>query len=704
MRVRCPAFLPALFFGSALFTTLGAAIFAESAAAQSGKIYPQIVRLSYIEGDVRVARGKSAEKARQDQQGTDAAADTGWETAVAGLPLQAGYSLVTGDGRAEIELENASTLYLGPNSVLVFNSLQSMNNATYTEASLLSGSLFINSRPQVPGDRIRLNTPSDYVTLGYPGSAIWRVDSYLDAAALTRFSGGPAKERGDHTLATKLGSTLTFSDGHVDGTPATTDEATIGAWNDWALHRIEARQVALDAVAKQAGLSQPLPGLDQLAGRGDFFSCGEYGTCWAPKDGWDGKAGEDISSQSAVPGTAASTHSAHLMAVAFASAAPPASAPNTPATSKPSHLTGQPAADAYLAAHPGATFYTEDYAFPCTADSVRDLIAVDPATGKQTVIDNEFNPFPQDAFFAGIPHRGVWPFFGYDAYWGARPWDWTVCHAGAWVRWHHRYVWAASNRRHHHPPVRWVHNGGHVGYVPIHPRDVSGKPPVNLKDGLFRVDGKHSTVERVDFEPGKDVKVLTEPPREFRNPQFAMLKVAGEPRAEAHSAWENYHAADAASVAHDAASIAHSDVLRNPAAVAKGLTDSHHDGVAEAHHQGVPIAFDRKTQSFSITRQISNEGGRTTTVSEPLSGGRAFAPSAAGGNNGGSQARSSGAGSNSSAGSHGSSSYGGSSGGGASRAGGSSGGGFSGGGGESHSGGAPAGGGGAAPSSSGGHK
>jgi hypothetical protein len=36
----------------------------------------------------------------------------------ADLPIEVGFSLVTGSGRAEIEFEDASTLYLGENSVL----------------------------------------------------------------------------------------------------------------------------------------------------------------------------------------------------------------------------------------------------------------------------------------------------------------------------------------------------------------------------------------------------------------------------------------------------------------------------------------------------------------------------------------------------------------------------------------------------------
>lgn len=48
--------------------------------------YPQIVRISYAQGDVRISRGRENEKA------------TGaiWETATGDLPIESGFNLVTG--------------------------------------------------------------------------------------------------------------------------------------------------------------------------------------------------------------------------------------------------------------------------------------------------------------------------------------------------------------------------------------------------------------------------------------------------------------------------------------------------------------------------------------------------------------------------------------------------------------------------------
>jgi len=638
MRARCSASLPScVLFGT--LTALATGICAPVAAAQSDTVYPQIVRLSSIDGDVRIARGKSAEKAEKNEPG----AHTGWEQAAAGLPLEAGYSLVTGEGSAEIELENASTLDLAPNSVLALDSLQSQNSVTYTEVSLLSGSLIINSRPETAADNIRLNTPTDHLTIGDSGSAVWRVDSYLDAVAITRLEGAPPDQRSGNAISAPTGRTMTYSHGRPVIAPASPSAAALVAWQNGAVSRIDARQTMLTATMKQAGLSQPLPGLDQLAGKGTFFSCGEYGTCWEPKGGWDGKSQADVAP------TDPAAEALRKWTVSVKDVANPGAPP--PPGGIPSK-NGRPSpVDNYLVKHPGATFYTDDYTFPCAVQSIRELVAVDPATGKESIIASEFDSGLMDPYMMAFPHRSLGPNFGpyfssyvsYDPSWAYLPWDWTVCHSGAWIRYNHRYAWVASNRRHYHCPVRWVHNGHHEGYVPIHPHDVAGKPPVNLKYGLFHVDGKHSTVQHVNFEADKGVKVLAQPPREFRNAQLAMLKMADTPRAEAHSAWAAERAAVGGAAVHGsqpvAPSVAHGASIVNPVASAKGLTDGHrgsfaephHEGIVEAHHGGVPINFDRKSQSFSVNREVSTAGGRQTTVSTPLGGGHAFGPTGAGG-------------------------------------------------------------------------
>ena len=616
MSVNCLRTLPILVLCgllTAVQTAPAATATAPAPPPKAPATYPQIVRLSYVEGDVRISRGKLADK-RVHQEGE---VTSGWEQAVANLPLESGYSLVTGTGRAEIEFEDASTVYLADNSVLTFDELSTTDGVPYTEISLLSGTATLNVQPMVWREFFNLNTPTDHISLTYPQKAYVRVDSYLDAISITPQQNLTVRMPSLSAVRSQYaGETMSFSHDRRILTPVA-DNSTGSAWDKWVAQRVEARNTAMSAAMKDAGLTRPVPGLDALNGRGHFFVCEPYGTCWEPTNGWDPHPTE-VAQTEVQPITAASSAA---QPPAAAEPAPPTSGPRpgAPKASAPS------AADVYLASHPGATLYTDDYTFPCSAATVRDLIAIDPITGKEQIIGSEFSPYGYPFFSTGIPypagfpHRGFSPFWAIDGYGGAYPWDWAICHAGGWVRWQHHYVWVAGEKRHHHRDVRWVKSGRTVGYVPIHPRDVAGKTPINLKDGIFRVTGKNGEpVERVAFEQDQPLKLLDEAPKEFRNPEIAPLKSAETPQAFARSVYS-------------VATAFRSATPLKGAPVAKPTAER----AFAAGDRGTPINFDRKSQTFTVARPTS-EGGRQTTVVQSLGGGGGNVRS---GNEGSSMAR-----------------------------------------------------------------
>ena len=157
---RCSNF-PILLLIASLTTFTHTSPAADTSTQPSNRTYDQIVRLSLVEGDVRISRGKEGEHATGDA----------WERAGVNLPIQTGFSLVTGRGRAEIELEDASTVYLGDNSVLIFTQITSTNGVPYTEPSLVSGTATLHVQTTFPGERFVLRTPTDGVTLPYPGKS-----------------------------------------------------------------------------------------------------------------------------------------------------------------------------------------------------------------------------------------------------------------------------------------------------------------------------------------------------------------------------------------------------------------------------------------------------------------------------------------------------------------------------------------------------
>ena len=123
---------------------------------------------------MRVARGKQDEKA----------GGSTWEQAVAGLPLATGFNLVTGTGRAEIEFEDASTVYLAENSALTFNDIHTTGGVPFTVIALLSGTATMCVQPEFPTEEFEVKTPTGSVSAAYPNETFVRITGFVDGKTL----------------------------------------------------------------------------------------------------------------------------------------------------------------------------------------------------------------------------------------------------------------------------------------------------------------------------------------------------------------------------------------------------------------------------------------------------------------------------------------------------------------------------------------
>ena len=85
--------------------------------------------------------------------------------------------LVTGAGRAEIEFEDASTLYLAENSVLTFNDLHTTSGVPYSDLALLTGTVSLDVHTNIRGEEFFLRTPTDSFLSQYPEAWVARVSS-----------------------------------------------------------------------------------------------------------------------------------------------------------------------------------------------------------------------------------------------------------------------------------------------------------------------------------------------------------------------------------------------------------------------------------------------------------------------------------------------------------------------------------------------
>ncbi|WP_158823792.1 FecR domain-containing protein [Granulicella sp. S156] len=528
-------------------------------APPSSNTYPQIVRIRYAEGDVRVTRGKDIEKS----------AGTVWEQATTGLPLETGFTLVTTTGRAEIEFEDASTLYLADNSALQLEDIRTTSGIPHTTLSLLTGTATVHLHTVAAGEAFVIKTPTDSITIAYPEKLYARITSYLDAIAIT-----PQKDETFYLTGIApqngvVGKTEAYNYGRpvsLESVAATNDFAP---WDAWVQARVTLRSAALASVTASSGLPASTPGLADRANQGAFFSCAPYGTCWEPPADTEQSqlqapgipTGPDFNiflapdTVTVAPGDNATTK---LSAVAFGGFASPIDI----ATSLPAGITCVRSCSGQLAF--GSQAFALRFAvaasvapgsYPVTVTATSGTI-LHTITFTIYVMTSQVDalPFlPEIAPYYPCFPEGVRPItlsehlrsltlhYGYGPF--THSYDWAVCHTGAWIFRSNIYVWVvpkgAERRRHHHRPVHWIKTGKNTGYVPRHPRDVTGKPPVNRKHEIYNLgDRNGSAIDRttVDLNDKKNkLEVLNEPPKEFRKPEPVPLVRADEPSVVAHA-------------------------------------------------------------------------------------------------------------------------------------------------------------------------
>ena len=203
--------------------------------AQTAK--PQVVRLSLIDGDVSVSRGKHDERGDKIN-----GALISWETAQVNLTLKPEYSLATGTGHAEIAFEDGSTMYLGQNSLISFGKV----NSTRYEVDLVSGTLSFNLHP-LNGGWYKVTTPTDQVEVEYPERSALRVDAYLDGMALTA-SHVETVRVNEKPVQLDAGRVTLLRDGKtLDATGVQAASPLFGEWDAWVAQRISTGGAALTA-------------------------------------------------------------------------------------------------------------------------------------------------------------------------------------------------------------------------------------------------------------------------------------------------------------------------------------------------------------------------------------------------------------------------------------------------------------------------
>jgi hypothetical protein len=252
---------------------------------------PEMVWVNYVQGDVKFSPGKDG----------DPNLGREWIAANAGQVLQHGYTLVTEQGRAEIEFEDGSLVFLAEHSVLEFDTLWTTERRFVTYIDLLTGTFTI-LHPS--GGLLNLETP--VMKMRIVESEATRVQCALDGVVIQQIEGtlplvtksgrfvlqpGQSAVYVDHRLipltptepASELEQIQQWASGTVRA-PEMRPSVLKDEWDQWVDQRLATRQKLIAEGLKQSGLQEPIPGLAGLVETGKFFDCAPYGKCWQPNE------------------------------------------------------------------------------------------------------------------------------------------------------------------------------------------------------------------------------------------------------------------------------------------------------------------------------------------------------------------------------------------------------------------------------------
>lgn len=260
---------------------LGLAVLAFAAAFLTPSLHAdnaapvgQAVRLSSVDGQVRIA------------QGGQVLADP----ALMNTPLFEGTQILTSDdGRAELQFDDGSVVRISPNSSLTLAALGSQGGNT--EIVLDGGLAYFELQGGNAGKSIRVRFGDSVATAA--GPAVLRINLDNPPGALAVFSGAVHLERGS-ALALDLhgGESVTLS----GGDPAQYSLAGSIEPDSWDAWNSDRDQILESAAAARTGAASNLPdgnnpAWNDLDANGNWYNVPDQGPVWSPFDaanpGWD---------------------------------------------------------------------------------------------------------------------------------------------------------------------------------------------------------------------------------------------------------------------------------------------------------------------------------------------------------------------------------------------------------------------------------
>lgn len=247
-----------------LAAALAAPAFAQEEAptyAQPQDGAPSVARIAAIDGDVTVKHGDG---------GTEG-------VAAMNAPLMAGDYLTTGDGRAEVQLDENTLVRAGAHTQLRFTQLDGQADV----AQIADGQIELRVLQEDP-DQVQVQTPSVDVEPSQPGAYLITVRSDGNTEVTAR-SGSLAVITPQGTEQVDPGRTMVVTGSAQNPQYQYEDEVAMSGVEQWG----DQRDQTLLADANEAPPGVPngdLPGMPELNADGQWVDIPDYGEAWVPND------------------------------------------------------------------------------------------------------------------------------------------------------------------------------------------------------------------------------------------------------------------------------------------------------------------------------------------------------------------------------------------------------------------------------------
>ncbi|HET9805018.1 MAG TPA: FecR family protein [Candidatus Acidoferrum sp.] len=232
--------------------------------------HARIIRLSYVQGDVRITHNVSGDPLQSS--------DTAWESASLNLPIHQGDAIATDNGRAEVEFESGSVAFVSENTVLEFYDLSLEDGAFTTRLIVRQGSASFYVRPS-RGDYFSV-TGGDF-SIEATDKAEFRLNNYDDGSDVQVMQGRVSVLGKSKTTVVSKGQALSMRAGD-EASSSVDHAASQDDFDQWVSGRISSGQAALSSSQQYTGVYDYTSGFGDLYTFGGWYNVGGFGYCWRP--------------------------------------------------------------------------------------------------------------------------------------------------------------------------------------------------------------------------------------------------------------------------------------------------------------------------------------------------------------------------------------------------------------------------------------